>query len=296
MGFMGNTNENVKPSVSIIIPVYNERETLEGVIRDIRSAIGDSFPYEIIVVDDGSTDGLDLPPIAEIVDQFHTHEKNMGYGVAIKTGLRHSKGEIIVITDADGTYPADAIPRLVVALDDCEMAVGARTGKSVHVPFLRQPVKFLLGFLANYLAEMKIPDLNSGLRAFRKKEAESYYHILPRGFSLTTTLTLAFLCDDLRVQFIPVDYHRRKGTSKIRPIRDTKNIFLTIIRTILYFNPLKICLPVGFIFFALALAVLLYSGLYIGRIMDGTVSVLTLSGVQIIAIGLLADLIVRRKG
>jgi hypothetical protein len=125
---------------------------------------------------------------------------------------------------------------------------------------------------------------------------ESYYHILPRGFSLTTTLTLAFLCDDLRVQFISVDYHRRKGTSKIRPIRDTKNIFLTIIRTILYFNPLKICLPVGFIFFALALAVLLYSGLYIGRIMDGTVSVLTLSGVQIIAIGLLADLIVRRKG
>ena len=290
------TNGAGNVDVSVIIPVYNDREGLDRVLSDIREALSDEFRYEIIVVDDGSTDGLDGEGLRERIDQFHRHKQNLGYGAAIKTGLRYSRGDRIVITDADGTYPAGAIPKLVSALDDCEMAVGARIGRNVKIPITRQPAKLFLRFLANYLSEQKIPDLNSGLRAFRKKEAEPFYHILPRGFSLTTTLTLAFLCDDLRVEYIPIDYHKRKGKSKIRPVRDTKNILLTILRTILYFNPLKVCLPLGMFFFFLALLVLVYSGLVLDRIMDGTISVLTLGGVQIIAIGLLADLIARRSG
>jgi glycosyltransferase involved in cell wall biosynthesis len=282
--------------VSLVIPVFNEKESLESVLRNIRSSIGDDFPYEIIVVDDGSTDALDVSPYRNLIDQFHIHKNNMGYGAAIKTGLRHCNGEKIVIIDADGTYPTSVIPALVEALEENEMAVGARTGANVRIPLMRQPAKFILGILANYLAETKIPDLNSGLRAFWKKEAEPFYHILPRGFSFTTTLTLAFLCNDLRVEYIPIDYHERTGESKIRPIRDTKNILLTIIRTIVYFNPLKVCLPISMIFFLLSLGVLFFSILALDKIMDGTIAVLTLSGVQVLAIGLLADLIARRSG
>jgi glycosyltransferase involved in cell wall biosynthesis len=282
--------------VSIVIPAYNEKESLEAVLRNIRSSIGEVFPFEIIVVDDGSTDGLDISPYKNLIDQFHKHKDNTGYGAAIKTGIRHSKGEKIVIIDADGTYPTSVIPHLVKALDHSEMAVGARTGANVKIPLFRQPAKFILGLVANYLAETIIPDLNSGLRAFWKKEAEPFYHILPRGFSFTTTLTLAFLCNDLNVEYIPIDYHKRMGASKIRPIRDTKNILLTIIRTIVYFNPLKVCLPVSIILFLLALGVLSFSLLALDKIMDGTIAVLTLSGVQVLAIGLLADLIARRSG
>ena len=290
------TNSSEKIDVSIVIPVYNEKDALESELKSVRRAVEGKFSYEIIVVDDGSRDGLDVTPYADLIDGFHRHRKNMGYGAAIKTGMRHSRGGVIVITDADGTYPASAIPALVKALDDCEMAVGARTGQNVQIPLLRQPAKYILGKLANYLAETKIPDINSGLRAFRKEEAEQFLHLLPRGFSLTTTITLAFFCDDLRVEYFAIDYHKRKGKSKIRPIRDTKNILLTIIRTVLYFNPLKVCLPLGLLFFLLAVMVLIYSGFFLDRIMDGTISVLCLSGVQIIAIGLLADLIARRSG
>lgn len=282
--------------VSIVIPVYNEKGSLEAVVRNIRSSIGEDFPFEVVVVDDGSSDGLDISPYEDMIDQFHKHKGNMGYGAAIKTGLRHSKGDKIVIIDADGTYPTSVIPNLVAALDHNEMAVGARTGANVVIPLFRQPAKFVLGLIANYLAETKIPDLNSGLRAFRKKEAEPFYHILPRGFSFTTTLTLAFLCNDLRVEYFPIDYHKRTGESKIRPIRDTKNILLTIIRTIVYFNPLKVCLPLSIILFLCALGVLSFSLLALDKIMDGTIAVLTLSGVQVLAIGLLADLIARRSG
>ncbi|HPB31216.1 MAG TPA: hypothetical protein PLB62_07160, partial [Candidatus Sumerlaeota bacterium] len=159
-----------------------------------------------------------------------------------------------------------------------------------------QPAKWVLNRLANFLAGRRIPDLNSGLRAFRKSEAERFLHLLPSGFSLTTTLTLAFLCDDLRVVYMPIDYHRRKGKSKIRPLRDTKNILFTIVRTVVYFNPLKVFLPLGMIFFILALAVLVFSGLFLERVMDGTVAVLTLSAVQLASMGILADLITRRSG
>lgn len=284
------------PEVSIIIPVFNEAGCIWDVVEELHKSLKNQFSYEIILVDDGSTDGLDFEGHENEIDQFHRHRVNMGYGAAIKTGLRHSMGEKIVITDADGTYPASAIPALVNALDDSEMAVGARTGAKVHIPFIRQPAKYILRKLADYLAERKIPDLNSGLRSFRKSYADNYLHLYPRGFSLTTTMTLAFLCDDLRVEYIAIDYRKRKGKSKIRPFRDTKNIVFTIIRTVLYFNPLKICLPFGVILFLLGMLVLLYSGLFLDRILDGTVSVLLLSSVQVVSIGLLADLIARRRG
>lgn len=282
-------------SVSIVIPVYNEAENIERFLEQITTLKNEHPDYEVIVVDDGSTDGLLHDKIRSRVDQLFVHPTNMGYGAAIKTGIRHARGEIIVIIDADGTYSPEEIPRLVSALSECDMAVGARTGSVVHIPLIRQPAKYVLTKIANYLAEQKIPDLNSGLRAFRKKDVEKFLHLLPRGFSLTTTLTLAYLSSDMIVKYIPINYFPRRGRSKIRPLTDTKNIFLTIIRTIIYFNPLKFCIPLSVFLALLGLLVLIVSGLFMGRIMDGTVSVLVLTAVQVLVIGLVADLIVRRS-
>jgi glycosyltransferase involved in cell wall biosynthesis len=282
-------------TVSIIVPIYNERETAEKVLREVRQHTSEISGREIIAVDDGSTDGLSQEALAGLADVVITHSQNSGYGAAIKSGLRRSRGETIVIIDADDTYPAEEIPRLVERLDGADLVVGARTGASVHVPILRQPAKWLLVKLANYLSQRKIPDLNSGLRVFRKAAAEPFLHLCPNGFSFTTTLTLAFMSGDLRVDYVPINYRQRKGRSKIRPLRDTHGIALTIVRSILYFNPLRVCIPLSAILAVLAIAVLLFSGLVLDRIMDGTVAVLTLTAVQVLVIGLLADLIVRRS-
>ncbi|MCX7766196.1 MAG: glycosyltransferase family 2 protein [Candidatus Sumerlaeia bacterium] len=282
--------------VSIILPVFNERGSVEKILKEINTIKQDDEKYEIIVVDDGSTDGLEHEKIRPLVDQLLIHPYNMGYGAAIKTGMRHANGEVIVIIDADGTYAVSDIPRLIERLKHCDMVVGARTGDVVKIPLLRQPAKFILTKLANYLAGEKIPDLNSGLRAFRKRDAEKFLHLLPRGFSLTATLTLAYLSSDLLVEYIPINYLPRVGKSKIRPLYDTQNILLTILRTIIYFNPLKVCVPLSLILAILAILVLVVSGLFTSKIMDGTVAVLSLTAVQVLVIGLLADLIVRRSG
>ncbi len=282
--------------ISIIVPVYNERESVHKVVDTIcEMSDAQHVEPEIIVVDDGSSDGIDHDAVRERVDHLIIHPRNIGYGAAIKTGIRHATGDILVIIDADGTYPVDRIPDLVAALDRCAMAVGARTGDVVNIPLARQPAKYVLNRLANYLAERRIPDLNSGLRAFRKDDVEQFLHILPRGFSLTTTLTLAYISSDMLVEYIPINYFDRKGRSKIRPVSDTRNIILTILRTIVYFDPLKVCVPLSGILAGLSIIVLVLSALFMDRVMDGTVGVLAVTAVQVLVIGLLADLIVRRS-
>lgn len=282
---------------SILIPLYNEAETIFRVVEDIKNAMADRDDVEIVVVDDGSKDDLDREKLTGAVDTLIRHPENQGYGAALKTAIRHARGENLVIIDADGTYPTEEIPGLLKRLKEADMVVGARTGEEVHIPFIRQPAKFVLARLADFLAETRIPDLNSGLRAFKKKDVLHYLGLLPKGFSLTTTLTLAYLCDDRIVEYVRINYHKRvAGKSKIDPIKDTIGILQTIVRTIVYFNPLKVCFPLSLILGALAVVVLGVSALFMERVMDGTVAVLTLSAVQVLVIGLLADLIVRRVG
>jgi glycosyltransferase involved in cell wall biosynthesis len=222
-------------------------------------------------------------------------DMNVGYGAAIKQGLQASHHELVAITDADGTYPPEALPELVLAMDGADMVVGARTGDSVAMPLLRRPAKWLLTGLANYLVSVKIPDLNSGLRVMRKPVLKRFMNILPQGFSFTATITLAMLSNDYRVRFKPIDYHRRTGKSKIRPFADTLNFLTTIIRTIMYFNPLKIFLPISAGLFLIGLGVLLYSGFVLDRVMDVTVIILISLAIQVAVIGLLADLIDKRS-
>ena len=253
-------------------------------------------PLELLVVEDGSTDGT-RERLAELEKEFAClrvieHGVNRGYGAALKTGFAAASNDVVVITDADGTYPEDRIKDLLDHIDaGAEMAVGARTGASVHVPLIRRPAKWALRRLASYLAGVRIPDLNSGLRAFRRELVLKYRPILPDGFSFTTTITLASLTNGHRVAYESIDYAQRSGKSKIAPIRDTLRFLTLILRTVVYFNPLKVFLPLGAVFFFGGAAKFVYD-LFIGNLSE-TAVLGFLGGTLLWAVGLLSDQIAR---
>jgi len=294
-----NESGKTPPAVSIVIPFYNEAATIESVVGEIREAMSGRGDYEIVVVDDGSTEA-DIAALERLADRLVRHRENRGYGAAVKSGIRNSSGRTIVIIDADGTYPGSEIPRLLDALEECDMAVGDRShhrdSRRNLGPWHRRLAKHLLAATANFLAGRKIPDLNSGLRAFRRGDVERFLGLTPQGFSLTATLTLAYLGENLNVRYVPIEYRPRRGAerSKVRPLHDTSSILLTIVRTITYFNPLKVFLPLAAFLGGAGGLVLLY-GLVSGNILDGTISVLLVSGVQMFVFGLLADLVARSR-
>ena len=280
-------------NVSIVIPAYNEEKGISGTIDGVVEAIKPlGIEYELIVVNDGSTDKT-----AKIVENKNikiiNHEENKGYGASIKTGIRCSQYENILIIDADGTYPTEKLPDLLGYMNSSDMVVGARVGRKVHVPLIRRPAKWLLNRIANYLVDMKIPDLNSGFRVFRKKVAEHYFHILPNGFSFTTTITLAMISDGYQVHYESIDYYKREGRSKIKPV-DALNFLVFIVRTITYFNPLRVFLPICLALFGLGMARLCYDVFWLHNLTDST-TLLFLFALQVGLIGIVADLIVKRS-
>jgi len=284
----------MKEKISIIMPVFNEEKGIAGVIRDIKNTlVSCNYEYEIIVVDDGSTDQsvkMALKEGAKVI----TNKRNKGYGASIMTGIKNSDGEFVAIIDGDGSYAAKDLLNLTRHIKENDMVVGARTKPGINEPFLRRIDKFFLKKLASYLIEMKIPDLNSGLRIMRRDRLSEFLRILPKGYSLTTTVTLLFLNSDFNVEFIPIDYKKRRGKSKIRPVHDTLIFMQLIIRTVIYFNPLKVFLPVSIFLFASAIFILFYSRFIMGRVMDITTIVLIVASLQLLATGMIADLIIRR--
>jgi glycosyltransferase involved in cell wall biosynthesis len=215
----------------------------------------------------------------------------------LKTGFESACTDVVVITDADDTYPEDRIAELIARVDDgADMAIGARIGARVNIPLIRRPAKAVLRMLASYLGGVRIPDLNSGLRAIRRDVVLKYKGILPEGFSFTTTITLACLTNHHRVDYVTIDYAARTGNSKIRPIRDTLGFTALIIRTVLYFNPLKVFYPVATVI-ALGLAGSLYYDLFVEQppnLGDKTV-LMFVALVQVLSIGLIADLIDKKS-
>jgi glycosyltransferase involved in cell wall biosynthesis len=284
-------------SLAIVIPVYNEEQAfgdmLERLLRVIERAGG---PYEVIVVDDGSQDAT-----AEIAGQWEgvtvlCHRENRGYGAALKTGIRRAQCDLICIIDADGTYPSERIPDLIARLDEgrYDMVVGARVGKNVSIPLVRRPAKWAVRRLASYVAGESIPDLNSGLRVFRRETALRMLGMLPDQFSFTATITLAMLVNGYLVDYVPIDYYARVGRSKIRPIRDTLNFVQLVLRIALYFAPLKVFLPLSILLLLLALAWALFSKFILGQLADVSTLVIAMTGFQIAVIGMLAELINQR--
>jgi len=281
---------NLIENLSIIIPAYNEEEGISSVLDEtIKIMEQTSINYEIIVVNDGSTDET-----AKIAGnkpvRLINHPINKGYGAALKTGIRKAKYPLICITDADGTYSPQYIPELIKNINDADMVVGSRTGSKVAIPLLRKPAKWILNSLANYLTGVKIPDLNSGLRIFSKEVINIFTPICPNGFSFTTTITLALLTNNYSVSFIPINYDHRIGKSKIRPVRDSINFFNLIIRTVTYFAPLKVFIPISLILALIGIGLLVYRAITGGGLAV-TIVVIFLAALQIATVGLLADLI-----
>lgn len=280
--------------VTVVIPAHNEEQSIQSVVTEVRELLAqNSVNAEIIVVDDGSQDGT-ASAAQSGGARVLQHRSNRGYGAALKAGIVAATYDAIAIMDADGTYPARYLPQLLTELEHNDMVVGARLGQDVHIPLVRRPAKWLLKHLANYVSNARIPDLNSGLRVFRRDIAMQYFPILPNYFSFTTTITLAMLCDNYAVSYIPIDYRKRQGRSKIVPW-DAGSFAILILRMAMLFRPLRVFLP-------LALVCLSYG--VIKTIIDLThdpnisaSAILSMmSALLIVLIGMLGDAIATRLG
>jgi len=283
--------------VSILIPAYNEEGAIEETVAKIAQQRSHFKDLEIVVINDGSKDRTS--EIAQTLPvTLIEHPVNRGYGAALKTGLQHAKYDYILIADADGTYPLEDIPKLCADAPNYDMVVGARTGSIVQIPLIRRPGKWIITQLAKYLSQQDIPDLNSGLRVFRKDVALRFLTLYPDGFSFTTTITLSMMTNHYRVKFVPINYHRRIGKSSIKA-SDFINFTILIIRICTYFKPLNVFVPPALLLIALGFikGFVDYFNL-IGRSGGGHIGILAaamvLTGIQLIFIGLLADLIDKR--
>lgn len=282
--------------VSIVIPAFNEEEGVGHVITEIKETLQRySIMAEIIVVDDGSADGTAQAAL-EAGARVLRHRSNRGYGAALKTGITAASNQYIVITDADGTYPSEYIPELLAHLEHADMVVGARIGRKVKIPLIRRPAKWVLNRLANYLTTARIPDLNSGLRAFRRDVAMQYFTILPDQFSFTTTITLAMHCDRYAVTYLPIDYRGRRGRSKIVPW-DAASFLVLILRTSMLFRPLRIFVPVMLVCLAYGIAKATIDLAVIhDRMISASATLAMLSALLILLIGMLGDAVATRLG
>ncbi len=274
---------------SIIIPAYNEAKAISDVIQNLRQVRPED---EIIVIDDGSKDNT-----AALAQQAGArvikHNVNTGYGSALKTGIRHASSEIVVFFDADGQHNPQDIEALVQELTHCDMVVGARP--KGYGAIRRRSGKWFLYRVAEYLVSRKIPDLNSGLRAVHKETALAFMHLLPNGFSLTTTITLAMMRSGYQVHYLPIEIKTRIGKSTVS-LTDFFRTLLLITRMITLFAPLKIYLPFSGIllipgFISLAIDVQ-------NKNLTDTTVILWLFSLIIFLFGLMADAIAltSRKG
>jgi glycosyltransferase involved in cell wall biosynthesis len=287
------------PDFSIIVPGYNEEHAIEDTItqiREVMQAAGERN-YELVVVNDCSTDGtgavLDRIKQADPSLVVVHHERNRGYGAALKSGIRASHGELVAITDADGTYPNDRLPDLLKLCAEADMVVGARTSDNVTYSRIRMIPKLFLRAYASWISRTNIPDINSGLRVFRRELVEKYLAILPDGFSFTTTITLALLTNHYQVIFEPIDYFERVGNSKIKPVRDTLKFIQLIARTGMYFAPARVLFPVLLAVGLCALFSLGYDMLVLENLTDKSV-ILVMFTMNTAMFALLADMLDKR--
>ena len=279
--------------ISIVLPAYNEDPAIGRTLDELRRVLDGATlsPYEIIVVDDGSTDRT-AEFAARAGARIVTHPDNAGYGRSLKDGIAAATYETIVILDADGTYPADAIPRLVVELHrGFDLVVGARTGIHYRGAWFKAPLRSLLTLLAEFTTGRRIPDVNSGLRVFHRSTAMAYFPQLCDTFSFTTSMTLAYMLTRKYVTHVPIAYATRVGATKVRLVRDGLRTLQSIVQSIVYYNPVKMFLLLtagALMLAALAIAILAVrpDAAWIGIAAIGGMAALV-----IFALGLVADLL-----
>jgi glycosyltransferase involved in cell wall biosynthesis len=253
--------EETLPGISLLLAAYNEATPIGDVVRTLRQSLEEyGGEYEILVIDDGSEDGTGTIA-AEAGAKVISHPANKGYGASLKTGARRAHYPLLVFFDVDGQHDPSDVAKVVeeMARGEFDMVVGAR-GAGSHVSLSRAPGKKLLAWVANYLAETKIPDLNSGLRAVRRDVFFEFIHILPNQFSLTSTLTLALMKAGYTVAYVPIVVRRRSGRpSNVRIFRDGFKAFMLIVNTIVLFNPNKVFVPASIVLFLVGSLYALYT-------------------------------------
>lgn len=286
----------MRQSCAVIIPVYNERGAIADTVHRVQAicAAVPDYDFEIICVNDGSSDGT-----GEILERLEgitviTHEANRGYGAALRTGLDYCSQQWIFITDADGTYPLEDLPRLLeVALTGVDMVVGARQGSGISSSLPHQTARWILRKMVHGLTGVMVPDLNSGMRVFRKSLYQEFRHLLPMGFSFTTTLTVASLYSGRKVRYLPINYERRVGKSNIKPVQDFFGFSMLIVRLASYFEPLRFFLPAAFALALLGLARAIRDVIVVNQF-GALAVILMLTAFQVFVLGVIADVIVRR--
>jgi glycosyltransferase involved in cell wall biosynthesis len=270
--------------LTAVIPAYNEESSIEQVIKSIFLECPGLF-HEIIVVDDGSSDQTKIKAMAAGA-RVISHTGNRGYGAGLKTGIRAATTPYVLCVDADGQHRSEDIKSIAAEIGDCDMAVGARQ-QIFHSKLWRMPGKWFLTAMANYLTKTKIPDLNSGLRLFKREVVLRYLHLCPNGFSFSTTTTLAMLSRGYKVKYIPIKVNQRSGRSMVTP-KTGFDAIVTILRITALFNPLRIFIPTSIIVAAVGLA---WGIPYLiwGRGLSGFSGLCLTTSIILMAFGLLCD-------
>ncbi|MBI1902593.1 MAG: glycosyltransferase family 2 protein [Planctomycetia bacterium] len=286
------------PQVTVLLPAFNEELAIRGVLEEVVETLSRAgYDFEILVVDDASTDRT-----APIVEEFAAEcwqspvrlvrcPLRRGAGAARKVGVREARGKIVVMLDADGTYPAAHIPDLLRHFPAYDQVNGARTSEQGTLPTLRFLAKWFIRMLACYLTGRRIPDLNTGLKAFKREAMLPWLWVVPDGFSCVTTMTLAFLTNNYAVKYVPIAYRRRIGRSKFHPVTDTLSYLATVVRIVLYFRPLRVFLPLAGLAIAAGIAKSVYSFWATGTMQESDIVVLV-AGFMTCMFGLLAEVIV----
>ena len=295
--------DDTPPYVSIVLPCYNEQgHVIDEVKRICATMDASGYDYELLAIDDASTDET-LDRLYEAAPHFprmqvvHFH-RNGGSGVVRRIGTQRARGKIVVWTDADMTYPNERIPEFVRMLDEdatVDQIVGARTSEQGTYKMFRVPTKWFIRKLAELLTGAKIPDLNSGLRAFRREVSLPYLRLLPAGFSCVTTITVAFLANHHDVYYVPIEYSKRAGRSKFKFITDAYRYILQVLRMVMYFNPLKVLMPLALFLLGLGAAKGVFDLIVHPLLIAINTVLIFVSGLIIASMALLADLIVRSR-
>jgi glycosyltransferase involved in cell wall biosynthesis len=277
-------------SVTVVIPVYNEEPIIGRVVAEARKVLNSQD--EVLVVDDGSTDKT-----ADVARQAGarvvSHPYNVGNGAAVKTGIRHARGEVLILMDGDGQHRAEDIPRLLSELDRYDLVVGARSRTS-QKNLTRHFANQAYNLIASYLTNMRIMDLTSGFRAIRRNLARRFVYLLPNRFSYPTTMTLAILKAGYSLKYVPITTSPRVGKSRLRFFRDGLRFFLIMLRITTFFSPFKIFFPLSVLFFVSGLAYYLYTYLYYHRFSNMS-AVLFINAVLIFLMGLISEQVAQMR-
>jgi len=278
-----NDSATGRVEMTVLMPAFNEEQSIGQTIGEIKKIYPD---FEILVVDDGSTDRTREEAVKAGANVWK-HPYNIGNGAAIKTGLRYASGDWILMMDADGQHKPADIAKLLAYKDSYDMVVGAR-GKGSQTSWHRNLANFLYNRLATYVTKYKIEDLTSGFRLVKNDRMRRFIYLLPNAFSYPSTITLAYLRSGLSIKYVPIQTLSRKGKSKIKIFHDGIRFFLIITKIATLFSPFRVFLPVSFIFFLTGLGY--YAFTYITQNRFTNMSMLLLSSsVIVFMMGLISE-------